>query len=341
MSWVSRFWMNASARSVGRISCGRVLGGDERTVVSRVERDQLFDRHLGELGGDAEVDVARQGDGDEVRRVRDRIELDPRGRGIGDDVLERLERRHVGARLARHRDRLVVGRLALRPVAVDRALDAVLAHVVRGEREVPVAEHLVQRLQVVERGVGRGEDVAPPVVPEVLVEVVVPAGRGDELPQPRSVRARVRERVVRALDHRQERELGGHPAALERLDDVEEVFPAAVDEDPELLGPLRVPGLPLDDDRAHEVRDREAGADADPEIAGCRLGRRLRTEVPDVAHLDARGALDRLDPEQGGGRGPEDEGGIVVKEGVDRERRPAGDGEQRCDEQLGSFLRPH
>ena len=206
---------------------------------------------------------------------------------------------------------------------------------------MPVAEHVVQRLQVVERGVGRGEDVAPAVVPEVLVEVVVPAGRGDELPQPRSVGARVRHRVVRALDHRQERELGGHPAALERLDDVEEVLPAAVDEDPELLGPLRVPGLPLHDDRAHEVRDREAGADADPEIARYRLGRGLRTEVPDVAHLDARGALDRLDPEQGGARSLEDEGGIVVKEGVDRERRLAGDGEQRCDEQLGSLGRPH
>ena len=48
-------------------------------------------------------------------------------------------------------------------VEPDRALHAALAPVVRRQREVPVAEHAVQPLQVVQRGAGRGEHVAAAV----------------------------------------------------------------------------------------------------------------------------------------------------------------------------------
>ena len=63
--------------------------------------------------------------------------------------------------------------------------DIAFAPVVAGERELPVAEVAVELLQVVERAVGRGHDVAPGVEPEVLLEPVVRAGRRHELPDAR------------------------------------------------------------------------------------------------------------------------------------------------------------
>ena len=82
-----------------------------------------------------------------------------------------------------------------------------------GERQLPVVEVVVQLRQVVERLVGRGEHVAPRVEPEVLLQAVVLAGRRHELPDARRRGHRHRDRVVRALDHRQQRDLRRHACA--------------------------------------------------------------------------------------------------------------------------------
>src|SRR5574337_97481 len=79
-----------------------------------------------------------------------------------------------------------------------------------------------------------------------------------------SLEERARLRVVRALDERQQREVGGHAAARQFLDDVEQVAAAAGGHALHVIGPRRVPLLPL----AHQVvvdrRQRVAGADPGP-----------------------------------------------------------------------------
>src|SRR6185503_12891748 len=102
--------------------------------------------------------------------------------------------------------------------------------VVGSERELPVAVHLVELGEVVERGVGGIDDAAAPVVPPALLELEALAGAGDELPEAGGVRARVGHRVEGALDHRQQGELGGQTAALDLADDVVEIEPAAVED---------------------------------------------------------------------------------------------------------------
>ncbi len=111
------------------------------------------------------------------------------------------------------------------------------------------------------------------------------------------------------------------PAALELLDDVEEIAPAALDDDLDLLRALRIPGLALDHERAGEIGHREAGPDALPEIGGARSGcRAARAEVADLAHLDPADAqAGRL-----GLGGNERRIGQIVERGVDGESRRRG-----------------
>ena len=149
----------------------------------------------------------------EVGLVRDRVEVDAEGRRVGDDVFQRLQLGDVVPRLLRHAQAGVVGLLLGRLVLVDGPPDGVLAPVVRREREVPVAVHGVQLGEVVEGSVGGVDDVAPPVVPGVLLELEAPAGARNELPDARGMRAGVRHRVEGALHHRQQRELHRHAAA--------------------------------------------------------------------------------------------------------------------------------
>ena len=184
----------------------------------------------------------------------------------GDDVLHRLQLGHVALRLGRHAQALVVGRQAGALVLGDRALHAAFAPVVGGERELPVAEHAVELLQVVERGAGRGEDVAAVVAKDVLLELEVAPGRRDELPHAGGARHRHRLRVVGALDERQQRQLGRHAALVELLDDVEEVAAAALGHARDVVGPRRVPALAVAHQVAVEVGHREAAAHAIPEV---------------------------------------------------------------------------
>jgi hypothetical protein len=67
--------------------------------------------------------------------------------------------------------------------------DAAFAPVVGGQGQVPVAEHAVELLQVVQRCTGGGQHVAPVVTKRVLLEVEVGAGGGHELPHAGSLGA--------------------------------------------------------------------------------------------------------------------------------------------------------
>jgi hypothetical protein len=75
---------------------------------------------------------------------------------------------------------------------------------------VPVVEHAVQALQVVERGAGGRQHVAPVVAEQVLLELEVAPRARHELPHAGGPRHRQRLRVERALDEGQQRQVGGH-----------------------------------------------------------------------------------------------------------------------------------
>ena len=244
----------------------RDRSADHRPAEARVERDELLDRHLGQARREAHVDVAHLGDGGEIGLVRDRAERDAEGLGVDDDVLQRLQLGDVVPRLLGHGEARVVGRLAGRPVLRDGARHRALAPVVRRERELPVAVHLVELGQVVERRIGRFHDVAARVVPPVLLEVEALPGAGDELPDSRGMGARVGHRIERALHHRQQRELHRHAALLDLFDDVVEVRPAAVDDALHVLRAHRVVAHLLAHQGPVQVLDREAQADALPHV---------------------------------------------------------------------------
>ena len=163
----------------GEHDARRHRSADQRAAEAGVQRDELIDRHVGELRRELHVDVAQLRVGREVRLVRDRVEHDAERLGVADDVLQRLELRQVVSRLERHAEMRIVSGLGCAAVLRDRARHRVLAPVVRGEGELPVAVHLIEVLEVVERGVGRIDDVAPAVVPPVLLQLPALAGAGE------------------------------------------------------------------------------------------------------------------------------------------------------------------
>ena len=85
------------------------------------------------------------------------------------------------------------------------------------------------------------------------------------LPQARSVRARVCKRIEGALDHGQQRQLGRHRAALEFLDDVVEIQPAAREHPVKVLRLGHVLGDLAPYQRVIQIWHSEAAADPLPE----------------------------------------------------------------------------
>ena len=188
-------------------------------------------------------------DGGEVRTVGDgrQAKFGNEGRGI-EDVLECLQLGHVVARLSRHRQAGVIGWQASGAVFVNGPGDSPFTPVVRSQGKVPVTVHLVDGLQVVERGGGGGDDVASLVFPPVLVKLVAFSGGRDELPQAHRLGARVGHRVIGALDHRQQRQFGGHAAFFQFLDHVMQVAAAAFDHPAHVVRPVHVPLLVVEDE---------------------------------------------------------------------------------------------
>ena len=167
---------------------------------------------------------------------------------------------------ARHVEAGIVGRQALGLVLLDRPLDRPFTPVVRGEGKVPVTVHVVDGLQVIERGAGRGDNVTALVLPPVLLEVEALAGGRDELPQAGSMGARIGHRVEGAFDHRQQRDLGRHAARFDFLDDVMQVGAAALDHAAQRVWTVLVPLLVVQGQAVVEVGHCEAVTDAVPEV---------------------------------------------------------------------------
>ncbi len=191
------------------------LGRHHRPAVGGIECDEVGHRYFGQARGEGHIHGAVAFDGAEVGTVRNRIEIDAEQLRLGDDVLDRLQLGHVIARLVGHFQALVVGRQSLCLVLRDGATDGVFAPVVGGQRQMPVAVHFVDVLQVVERGIGRGDDVAALIEPPVLLQVVGLAGRGNELPHAEGARRRIGQGIEGAFDDGQQGQLGRHAALFQ------------------------------------------------------------------------------------------------------------------------------
>ena len=131
---------------------------------------------------------------------------------------------------------------------------------------MPVLEHVVQHLQVVERRTGRGQDVAAVVAPPVLLQVVALAGRGNELPHAGGLRGRNCARVIGRFDQRQQGQLGGHAALFDFLDNMKEEWAGAFEAAPQVFGACRVPAGFVLGGRIGELWHREAVAHALPQV---------------------------------------------------------------------------
>ncbi|TXG87576.1 MAG: hypothetical protein E6R15_13185, partial [Zoogloea sp.] len=219
-------------------------GRQHRALVARVEGQDLVHRGFRQTRRGGQVEGNPALDGDEVGPVGNAGQAEPEEFGLRNDVLEGLQLGHVVTRLARHVEVLVLGGQARRAVLGHRPAHRAFAPVVGSQGQVPVAVHLVDGLQVVEGRVGGGDHVAPLIDPPVLLELVVLAGGRNELPQAGGLGRRQGHRIEGALHHRQQRELGGHAAPLEFLDDVVEVTLAAGEDLAQGAGAVDVVDLP-------------------------------------------------------------------------------------------------
>src|SRR5262249_11709049 len=154
-----------------------------------------------------------------------------------------------------------VGGLARGLRALERALYVAFARVVAGDREQPIAELLVHRLEIIERRARRFDHVAPAVVPPVLLEPETLAGAREEPPGAGRGAVGGRERGEGVLEDRQQGELRRNIPPLELVDDVIEIQVRALEYAVEVLLMARVP-IELARDRGPGglLRPREARA---------------------------------------------------------------------------------
>ena len=112
-------------------------------------------------------------------------------------------------------------------LAVEAAPHLSFARVVRGEREVPVLEHVVERAQVLRGGAGGLLRAAPLVDPPVLLQAESLAGGGHELPNALGLRPRERAGLEGALDEGDVGQVLRDAFRVEDLADTGQVAPAA------------------------------------------------------------------------------------------------------------------
>ncbi len=149
----------------------RTVGVGGPAVVARIQGDQFIVAGARQLGRDLQVDLRIGIDDGEVGLVRNHREFQAVALGLGHQALQREQLGHVGAGLGGQLQVPEIRGLAVSAVVIQFPLHGVLADIVRGDRQQPVAvELIVQRLQIVERGARRFDDVAPAVVPPVLLQ---------------------------------------------------------------------------------------------------------------------------------------------------------------------------
>ncbi len=251
---------------VGQQELGGARGHDHRFVHLGIEVLELLARQTGQPCGQGHVDVPLNGHRHKIGVVLQRRQGQPVLRRLADQILHGLELGHVIARFRGHAQAQVVGRQPFGGVAGDGTADVAFAPVVGSQSQVPAAEHAMQAVQVVERGVRGRQDVPAVVTEHVLLERKVATGGRHELPHARGLGRGHGLRVEGAFDEGQQGQFRRHPAPLEFLDDVIEVHGTAPGHALKIVRTIRVPAFVLDHEIVFQIGHAVSGADACPQV---------------------------------------------------------------------------
>ena len=250
-----------------------------------VEGLEVFQPDLGQASRHLHVHVPVDVHAFEIRVVVNQGQLHIEQLGLRHDVLDRLQLGHVITCFVGHLQVGVTQGQAACLVARQGAADAAFAPVVGGQGQMPVVEHAVEFLQVVQRRPGRFEHITPLVAKQVLLEVEVLARRRHELPHARRLGAGDRLRVEGRLDEGQQGQFGGHVAAFEFLHDVVDVAARALGHAHHVIGSGGIPLLAVAHQLAVQIGHGKAASDALPDVGR----RRLQTQP--AARLEVGGVV--------------------------------------------------
>ena len=246
----------------------RARSQNHRAGGGRVQRLEIFQRHLGQFRRQRHVDVVFEGDRLEKRVIPDQGQFRVERLRHGDDVLDRLQFGHVKPRFHRHGEVGVTGGLPSAFVFRDGASHAAFAPVVGRQCQMPVAKHAVEFLQVIQRRPGGRQHVAAVVAESALLQLKMFAGGRHELPHASRFGAGNRLRVESAFHERQQRQLRRHIAQLELFNDVEKVFARALRHAEYIVRARGVPLLAVMHQVALQIGHGVTAADAFPQIGG-------------------------------------------------------------------------
>ena len=199
------------------------LVGVDRAVKRRVEGFEFVQRHAGQLGGDVDVHMLAGAHRHEIRAIVEFVQFEAKALGFGQNIAHGQQLGHVVAGFVGHADGFKRLRQALGAIALQCAADIAFAPVVGRQRQIPVAKHGVEVFQVIQRGVGGAQHIAAAVVPEGLLQAIVAAGGGHELPQAGGLGAGYRGGIEGAFHQRQQGDFGWHAAPLDLVHDVKQI----------------------------------------------------------------------------------------------------------------------
>ena len=287
----------------------RCASGQNDGAVGRwIERLEIFQCYLGQLGGQRNVDVTLDVDGLEVGMVADLRQTRIEGLRVADDVLDGLQFGHVKAGFHRHREFAVAGAQAGALVLGNGPPNAALTPVVGCQCELPVTKHAVKLLQVVERRARGGQHIAPVVAKGVLFQLKVLSGGRHELPHAGGLGARYRLRVERALDEGQQGQFSRHIAPFKFFNNVEQVFARTLGHAQDVVVAAAVPKFAVVHQLAVQIRHGVTASDAFPQVGGrrqrshCSRGGKRCSDRQQFA-ADADGGLRVAGPVSGGAAG--------------------------------------
>ena len=239
-----------------------------RAVCRGIQRLEVGQFNIGQSGGQCNVNVAGDLHLLEVRVILDHWQFSPKGLRVGNDIFDSLQFGYIHPRFVGHAQIGVTGAQSLLLVSGDCPADAAFAPVVGSQRQVPVAKHAVQLLQVVQRGAGRGQHIAPVIAEGVLFQVKILAGGWHELPHAGRLCAGHSLWVEGAFNVGQQGQFCRHVAALEFFDNMKKVFAGPLGHAHDVVWPGGVPLLAVRDQFTCEIGHGKAAAYAVPEICG-------------------------------------------------------------------------
>ena len=234
-------------------------------------RVQGFEVLLGDvcqLGCYADIHVAWQGHALKIRVIGNAGQHHAVLRRITHNIFHCLQLGHIHACFHRHVQVGVSGGEACALVTGNGFTDIAFAPVVSGQGQVPITEHFVQTLQVVERRSRGCLDIASVVAKSVLLEVEAFTRGRHELPHATGARTGNGLWVEGTLDEGQQSQFSWHFACFELFNNMKQVFAGAFAHPLQIVGFAGVPLCAVVDQIGFQIGHLIALADALPQVVG-------------------------------------------------------------------------